>query len=104
MIEVLTRVPAAWRGRRLYDWGRRGLRARGCPRLPGTEGGWRVSFDPRWLDDFAVVPCPNGAVVRAARKRTDEVWVVLRRQGRLWRNDRYLIPARVALEVGWSLC
>lgn len=91
-----TTIDESLYGLRLYRW-RKGLRMRGCLR-GGCRYGGRVYFDDRELEH---VPVGQGHVIRRVRALTDEVWMVLRKQGRFWRSDGYLVPPR-ALEVAQS--
>ena len=91
---TFTTAPADYHGRDLYDWGERGLRLHGNPRIKGANGRPRKSFDTRWISDPAKIHVPDPATVRAVKKITPEVWPVKKRFGKFWKTVYYLTSKR----------
>lgn len=90
--EILTKIPKEWRGRILYDWGSKGLRAQGNDYVKVAGERPRKTFDDLWLRDLDRIDVPNPKLLRAVKKLTEEVWPVRRRRGKFWSTSYYLAP------------
>ena len=89
-----TSTPVEWNAENdLYDWGQKGLRAKGNQKI-----GNRKTFV--WQNEFQQVPVrlPK-ATTDAFRARTDEVFKVHNRKG----DDYYLVPPKVVEQVKLEL-
>jgi hypothetical protein len=96
---IYTSVPKEWRGRTLYDWGRKGLRGvrKGEPAIKAEGQRPRKSFI--WANEFGEIPARTPKVLAALREKTDEIFYVKSRKG-----NYYLAPkpaiAQVKTELG----
>jgi hypothetical protein len=96
-----TGLPKCLHRQTMYDWGRRGIRSRGGRKFRGSNGRLRCFFDTTWLSELERIEARSGQsqLLRTISRMTPEWIAVVRKRGKFWSVNYYLVPKIVASEA-----